>query len=43
MTRTTDEVQTYEGYPESNLRFGIKKTQVKGNIFFIIYIWKPQS
>ena len=26
----------YEGYPESNLRFGIKKTQVKGNIFYYI-------
>jgi len=26
----------YQGYPESNLRFGIKKTQVKGNIFYYI-------
>jgi hypothetical protein len=28
----------YEGYPESNLRFGIKKTQVKGNIFYYIHL-----
>jgi hypothetical protein len=27
---------SYEGYPESNLRFGIKKTQVKRNIFYYI-------
>jgi hypothetical protein len=31
----------YEGYPESNLRFGIKKNP--SEFFFIIYIWKPQS
>jgi hypothetical protein len=27
---------TYEGYPESNLRFGIKKIQVKRNIFYYL-------
>jgi len=28
----------YEGYPESNLRFGIKKPQLKGNIFYYIHL-----
>ena len=28
----------YEGYPESKLHFGIKKTQVKGNIFYYIHL-----
>ena len=28
----------YEGYSESNLHFGIKKTQVKGNIFYYIQL-----
>jgi hypothetical protein len=28
----------YEGYPESNLRFGIKKNQVKRNIFYYLYL-----
>ena len=26
----------YVGYPESNLRFGIKKPQVKRNIFYYL-------
>ena len=26
----------YEGYPESNLRFGVKKTELKRNIFYYL-------
>ena len=29
-------IYIYEGYQESNLRFGIKKTQVKRNIFYYL-------
>jgi len=28
----------YEGYPESNLSFGIKNPQVKGNIFYYMHL-----
>jgi len=35
---TRTHTRIYEGYPESNIRFGIKKTQVKGNIFDYIHL-----